>query len=419
MALGEFILKKTTPFITDPATAAAIDARDIVNSRFADVTAYITTATADFNDAVTALQAAGGSIPVDAIPASGITQPDWANLGITIPSFTKTFTAVFEAEMPTFTATLTVPANKPSGSVAWQDATIALDADLVLAVAGWLNTESSAIPAAVQAAIYSAATTRLNETKTAARIEFEDRLSSRTFSAPPGVLDDALIRLDAEYAKAAAEVSAKIAERDMELTQANIHKAADIAQAYIAAAQQYNIEKNKFALSAMEKAVDMWLKEYDAAIKEFEAHATVFKAQADAYKVAGDVYETQGKVFESESRAFVAQVEGVKAKADYYINQVRIAIDRYKADSEVDMKEAELKVMAKYYEYMLKEKIAEGVAGVYAQTISSGFSGLHVSAGLNASRSDALAVGYNFGYSENVSESETESSQQIVATQTG
>ena len=413
-----FSLTKSTPFITDPATGAAIDARDIVNSRFADVTAYITAATADFDDAVAALQAAGGSIPVDAIAASGIVQPNWAELGISVPSFTKTFTAVFDETMPEFTATLAAPLNKPSTSVTWQDATFALDAALVEAVGNWLATESSAIPSAVQAAIYNAAVIRLNEKKTEARIEFEDKISSRTFSAPPGVLDDALIRFDAEFAKGAADVSAKIAERDMELTQANMHKAADIAQAYVAAGQQYNIEKNKFLLAAMEKAVDAWLKEYDAAIKEFEAYVTVYKAQADAYKTAGDVFETQGKVYESESRAYVAQVEGVKAKADYYINQVRIAIERYKADSEVDMKEAELKVQAKYYEYMLQEKIAEGVAGVYAQTISSGFSGLHVSAGLSASRSDALSVGYNFGYSESVSEGQTESSQKVVATST-
>lgn len=409
-----FSLEKTVGFVTNPMTGAAIDARDIVNSRFTDVTAYITAATTDFDAAVADLKAAGGAIPVDSIAASGITQPDWAALGITIPDFTKTFTEVFDAEMPTFSATLSVPENKPSSSVTWQDATIGLDTQLVAAVAGWLETESSAIPEAVQTAIYNAAVTRLNETKALARLEFEDKLSARGFTAPPGVLDDALIRFDAEFAKGAADISAKIAERDMELTQANIHKALDIAQAYVAAAQQYNIEKNKFMLAAMEKAVDMWLKEYDAAIKEFEAHATVFKAQADAYKVAGDVFETQGKVYESESKAYVAQVEGVKAKADYYINQVRIAIERYKADSEVDMKEAELKVMAKYYEYMLKEKIAEGVAGVYAQTISSGFSGLHVSAGISANRSDALSVGYNFGYSESLSEGHSETTQQIA-----
>lgn len=419
MTMGEFTLKKTTPYITDPASASGIAARDIVNARFTDVTAFIDAAKIDFDAAVTALQAAGGAISVDTIAPSGIAMPDWANLGIVIPSFTKTFEAVFAGTKPTFTATLVAPGEKPSADVAWQDAVISLDAPLVAAVAGWLASPSSAIPAAVQTAIYNAAVTRLNDTKNQAWIELEDKISSRTFSAPPGALDDALLRFEAEYAKGAAEISANIANKDMELTQANMHKALEIAQAYVAAAQDFLIEKNKFNLAAVEKAVDMWLKEYDAAIKVLEAHVTVFKAQADAYKVEGDVFETQGRVYESEARAYAATVDGLRAKAQYYIDQIRLAIDRYKADSEVDMKEAELKVQAKYYQYALGEKIAESVAGVYAQTISSGFSGLHVSAGVTASRSDALSVGYSFGYSEALTEGESESVQQVAATTTG
>lgn len=408
-----FDLEKTQSFITDPSYATTTATRDLVTARFADVTTFIDAAKVDFDAAITALQGSGGAIPVDSIAASGISMPDWANLGISIPSFDKVFDATFESTKPTFSATLNAPGEKPSVSVAWQDMVFALDAKLVTAVSAWLDSGSPAIPAEVQAAIYNAALLRLNEAKTAARLEFEDKLSSRTFSAPPGVLDDALLRFDAEYTKAVSEVSAKIAERDMELTQANQHKAVDIAQAYVAAGWNFLVEKNKFLLSATQASVDMWIKEYDAAIKELEAHVKVFEAEALVYKTDGEVFETQGEVHKALATAYAATVEGLRAKAQYYIDQVRLAIDRYKADSEVDMKEAELKVVAKHYEYMLGEKISEAVAGVYAQTISSGFSGLHVSAGINASRSDGLNVGYNFGYSETLSESHSEAAQVI------
>jgi len=80
----------------------------------------------------------------------------------------------------------------------------------------------------------------------------------------------------------------------------------------------------------------------------------------------------------------------------------------------VDLKEEELKIDAKKAEYALAERMAEALAGFHAQGVASGMAGIHVTAGISAQRSDTLGVSWNWGYSEQVSESESEQVSQSV-----
>ena len=412
MALGEFTLKKSQAYVVDPASQTGIDARDTVNARYADLagpTGFIATSKAELDAAIESLQASVGTIPVDALAASGITVPDFS---VTVPDFTDTFTATFDEAVPTFTPIFSAPANKPDTSgAAWQDEAIALKTELIAALAAWLEGTESAIPPALQQQIFDAAVLRLEEKKVDSLAEFDSAQAARAFSCPPGALAIHRARIEGEFAKAAGDVSAKIAERDMELIQANKHKAAELAQAYVAGAQQYLVEKNKTILAILETSVNLWLKEYDAVIKYLEAQIEAFKGQIEGYKGAADVYKTQGEVFESKAKAFAAMIEGVKVKADVVVQNVRLKIDRYKADADVDAKEAELKVNAKIAEHSLAEKMADAMAGYYAQMTASGMAGIHISAGISASRSDSLGVQWNWGYSEEIRESESEEVQ--------
>lgn len=409
MALGEFVLKKSQAYVVDPASQTGIDARDTVNARYADLagpTGFIATAKAELNDAIEALQNAVGTIPVDALAASGLVVPDFA---VTVPDFTETFDAEFTAVAPTFTPIFSAPTGKPDTSgIGWQDEVISLEADLVTAVAAWLDGTESAIPPALQQQIFDAAILRVDEKKVDSLAEFDSVMAARAYSCPPGALSIHRARIEGEFAKAAGEVSAKIAEKDMDLIQANKHKAGELAQAYVAAGKQYLVEKNKFILAALETSVNLWIKEYDAAIKYLEAQVEAFKAQMEGYKAEADVYKVQGDVFETQAKAFVAVIEGVKAKSQLMVDNVRLKIERYKADAETDAKEAELKVNAKIAEHSLAEKMADSMAGYYAQMTASGMAGIHISAGISASRSDSLGVDWNWSYSEQVSEHESE-----------
>ena len=406
MALGEYTLKKSQAYVVDPASQTGIDARDTVNARYTDVTNYIAAAKLDLDEAIEDLQNSVGSIPVGAVAASGITVPDFS---LTVPDFTDTFTDTFTAIKPTFTPVFNAPANKPDTSgAAWQDEVIELEAEFLAAVAEWLESGESAIPAAVQTAIFNAAVLRIEEKKVDSLAEFDSIMAARAFSCPPGALAIHRSRIENEFGKGVSEVSARIAEKDMELTQANRHKAAELAQAYVAGAMQFLVEKNKFTLAALETAVNLWLKEYDAVIKYLEAQVEAFKAQMEGYKAEGDVFKTLGEVFETKAKAFVATIEGVKAKGQLLTDNVKLMIERYKTDSDVDLKEEELKIDAKKAEYALAERMAEALAGFHAQGVASGMAGIHVSAGISASRSDSLGVSWNWGYSEELRESESE-----------
>ena len=406
MALGQYTLKKSTAYVTDPASATGIDARDTVNARYTDVTTYIAGAKADLDLAIEDLKTSVGTISVGAVASSGITVPDFS---LTVPDFTATFDAAFTTPKPTFTPVFSVPLNKPNTSTAaWQDEVISLEAELVLAVSDWLSSGESAIPAAVQTAIFNAAVLRLDEKKVDSLAEFDSVMAAKAFSCPPGALAIHRARVEGEFAKGSSEISARIAEKDMELTQANKHKAGELAQAYVSAGKQYLIEKNKFMLAALEAAVELWLKEYDAAIKYLEAQVATYKAQVEAYVADGTIYKTDGEVFESQARAYAATIDGLRVKGQLMTDNVRLLIERYKADADIDMKEEELKVDAKKAQYALAERMAEALAGFHSQGVASGMSGIHVSAGISASRSDSLGVSYNWGYSEELSERESE-----------
>ena len=134
----------------------------------------------------------------------------------------------------------------------------------------------------------------------------------------------------------------------------------------------------------------------------------------EGYKAEGDVFKTLGEVFETKTRAFVATIEGIKTKGQLMSDNVRLMIDRYKADADVDLKEEELKIDAKKAEYALAERMAEALAGFHSQGVASGMSGIHISAGISAQRSDSLGVSYNWGYSESLNESESEQVSQSV-----
>jgi len=416
MALGEFALKRSTSFRTYPASETGNEARETVNERYTDVKNFIAAAKAELNGSIAALAGSVGAIPVEAVAASGLTVPDFA---ITVPDFTETFTAVFDTAKPTFTPTFSVPINKPdTSSAGWVEEAVELEAEFVLAVSAWIASGESAIPPAVQEAIYNSAILRFDETKQKALIEFDSVMAARAFSCPPGILAIHRARLDNEFGKGAAEVSAKIAERNMELTQANMHKAGELAQAYVSSGKQYLIEKNKFMLSVLETAVDLWLKEYDAVIKYLEAQVAVYSAQVNAYKADGEVFKTLGDVYETQAKAYAATIDGIRAKGQLISDNVRLKIDRFKVDSDIDLKESELKIQAKFYEYSLAERMAEAMAGYHSQAVASGMSGIHISAGISAQRSDSLGVSYNWGYSESLNESESEQISQTATTGT-
>ena len=151
----------------------------------------------------------------------------------TAPEFSKTFSETAPEFTKEFAATLAdadivyvEPDGKPDfAAVGWEDETIYLEPELVNKVALWLTSERSAIPEDVAQQIYESAVIRVDEARVAAVAKVESDAAARGWELPSGVLAIQKAQIEREYAKGISELSASIANKDMELTQANYHKA--------------------------------------------------------------------------------------------------------------------------------------------------------------------------------------------------
>jgi hypothetical protein len=415
----EFKLPKATGLIRwkDEKDEPGVDTKALVDHRFALVQNMIEDATKDFASALLAMRGALTPIVVRDLVASGISV---AGVTTDIPEFTGSFTKTFTATLEDFDVAYAEPSGKPDASeVVWEDGTIYLQQELIDKLAVWLLDGESAIPQALFDEIYTTATTQLSEDVNARRQVLIAEAAARGWDCPEDIVDAKLLQLEREYSKGAAEVSAKIAERNMELIQTNFHKAAELAVQYIQVQFDYIIRKNLAKIDWYSKAVDAWIKQVEAEIAIIEAKVAAFAGKVEAYKAKAAVFKTEADVFESTVRAYVAIVEGLKAKIGAQVEAIKAEVMVYEADSRTAIENEKLRVEAQIANNELAQRIAEADSNFHSQLMASGMGSLHVQAGVSASHGTGEQVGfsYNYGeqYSEQQSRSETTStSEEIV-----
>lgn len=393
MGAVEFTLPHSFGWLT-AQSEPGVQARDVVDERFDDLKNLVTSTKAEFDNAIATLSSAVPTITVNTIPNSTFSLSPFTDA---IPSFTDEFDTTFTETLDeftdtpgTFTATVdefteslgsftdtledfsattditvfsdtlgefsesitacsasyATPSGEPDyQTVTWVDPTLLLNTDLVAKLTTWLTEEKSAIPTAVFDAIYATATTALDEDRLAAISRLESEVASRGFALPSGVLDNRTISIEREYVKGAAEVSAKISERNMELTQANYHKAVEVANAHIAAALDYAIKKNTAKIQLYDSAVSAWSKKLDAAVAKYSADISKYLGDIEAYKakVSGYLGEVEGykakiTLYSAKTDAYKAEVSAYVAKVQAYAEKIASyanSIEGYKAENAV------------------------------------------------------------------------------------
>ena len=408
-----FNLPKNSITWKDEKDEPGVDTKSLVDYRFALVQDMIDAATTDFSDAIIAMRAALTPIVVNDIASSDISVE-----GITtyIPEFTGSFTKTFTATLSDFDVEYTEPAGKPDSSeVVWEDGTIYLQQELVDKLAVWLLYGESAIPQELFNEIYTTATTQLSEDVNARRQILIAEAAARGWDCPEDIVDAKLLQLEREYSKGAAEVSSKIAERNMELSQANFHKAAELAVQYIQVQLDYIIRKNLAKIDWYSKAVEAWIKQVEAEIAIIEAKVAAFAGKVEAYKAKAAVFKTEADVFESSVRAYVAIVEGLKAKIGAQVEAIKAEVMVYEADSRVALENEKLRVEAQIANNELGQKIAEADSNFHAQLMASGMGALHVQAGISASHSTGEQVGFSYQYGHSYSEQQSRSENMTIS----
>ena len=405
----EFLLPRTTGSIAwkDEKNEPGVDTKTLVDHRFSVVQNMIEEATADFASALDSMRASLAPIVVNSIPTSGI---EVTEIGAAIPDFVGTFDTVFSAVLPEFSVSYTEPEGKPDSSAfEWEEGIFSLTAELVDKLAFWLLNGESAIPQALFDEMYLTATTALSEDVTARRLVLVSEAAARGWDCPAEIESAKLLQLEREYSKGAAEVASNIAVKNMELVQANFHKAVEVSAQYISTQMDYNIRKNSAKIDFYVASVDAWVKQVDAEISRITAEVTAFQGQVEGYKAAALVYKTEADVFDSTVRAYVALVEGMKAKIGAAVESIKAEVMVYEVDSKVAIENEKLRVEAQIANNELGQRIAEADSNFHAQLMASGMGALHVQAGVSASHSTGEQVGFSYQYGENYGEQQSRS----------
>lgn len=410
-----FALPKATGTIQwkDEKDEPGIDAKSLVDYRFALVQDMIDTATIDFASALDAMRSALVPIVVRNISPSGI---ETSAIDANIPDFTASFNATFTATLPNFSVSYTEPEGKPDPSAfEWEEGVFSLTTELVDKLAYWLLNGESAIPQTLFDEMYSVATTQLSEDITARRLVLLSEAAARGWDCPEEIESAKLLQLEREYSKGAAEVASNISAKNMELVQANFHKAVEVAAQYIATQMDYNIKKNTAKIEFYSAAVDAWVKQVEAEISRITAEVTAFQGQIEGYKAAALVYKTEADVFDSTVRAYGALVEGMKAKIGAAVESIKAEVLVYEADAKTAIENEKLRVEAQIANNELGQRIAEADSNFHAQLMASGMGALHVQAGVSASHNTGEQVGFSYQYGENYSEQQSRSENMTLS----
>lgn len=401
-----FNLPRNIGWLTSQAEPG-VQARTLVDERFDAVASLVEGAKDEFDASIAAMNQSLSPIVVNEIAVAGITVPD---LGGDIPTFSGVFDKTFTATLDDFDVVYVEPEGNPDASlVEWEDGTISLELELVGKLATWLTTGETAIPDAIVAQIYEASEIQLDE-KRAESINLEEsKVAARGFEIPGGVAANKVIQIEREYGKAVAELSANLASKNMELTQANFQHTTDIAERYISAAKNYIVQKNLAKVQWYTAAVDAWIKQVDAAIKVIDAKVSAFMGQVEAYKAKATVYSTEAEVFNTSVGAYVALVEGLKARISAIAESVKMQVQVFQVESSVAIEEEKLKVQAQIANQELVQKIAESQSNLHAQMVASGLSAMHVQASISSSHGTEQDVKYSYSYGESMDEKHSES----------
>lgn len=277
--------------------------------------------------------------------------------------------------------------------------------------------------------------------------EIEQYFAARGFDLPPGAMAGRLQEQSSERARNVLDMNGKIMIEQAELAQKNSQFSMQLAKDLEAVLRDFHNKTNDRSLDYAKALATNAIAIYAENIKGYIAKAEADKAyievqienlkgvvehnkglimaftgEIDAYnalisgkssknKAITDVYSAQMSGYEAETRAVTETQKGMVAEWELRVKT---------ADSDMHAQLGEIDAMVKAYsaEYGLRERVAESLTNVSAQTLASMYGAVNASAGIsnsyNASESESWghseSRGISIGHSESVSVSLGESS---------
>ena len=426
---------------------------DIVNTRFEDTLARAdemldllvgTDGSSGYLGAMNSAIAARPSVSVD-VPSvntdislvSSVGGPpvfDDSELG-EFPS--DTYAAPTLAVVPTVDASGLVGAVEPDdidATLTWSESAYASDvyADLLARILADLQSGATGLAPAVEQAIYDRARTRQQADRLAEYNRINNTAAELQFQYPSGVLLAGLADYSIGAVRQDADIENQIITTQADLAQKNsqfiIQQAVTLEQII----RQMWSDSNNRGLDQKKAAVDALLRGYaerwrgfiakiegqkayiqaqvenlrgvieankgkvDIFREQYQALSTRIGAVAARNKAVTDVYGAQVQGYAEEQRGIAAanssKIEVLKAKIGYAEVAVRAAVA-----------EAEQTVSGYVSEQSLKEKLANDMASIAAQSVASWASAVNASASLGYSGSEGKSE--NWSHSDHLSES--------------
>lgn len=426
---------------------------DIVNTRFEDTLARAdemldllvgTDGSGGYLGAMNSAIAARPSVSVD-VPSvntdislvSSVGGPpvfDDSELG-EFPS--DTYAVPILAVVPTVDASGLVGAVEPDdvdATFTWSESAYTSDvyADLLARILIDLQSGATGLDPVVEQAIYDRARTRQQADRLAEYNRINNAAAELQFQYPSGVLLAGLADYSIGAARQDADIENQIIATQADLAQKNsqfiIQQAVTLEQII----RQMWSDSNNRGLDQKKAAVDALLRGYaerwrgfiakiegqkayiqaqvenlrgvieankgkvDIFREQYQALSTRIGAVAARNKAVTDVYGAQVQGYAEEQRGIAAanssRIEALKAKIEYAEVAVRAAVA-----------EAEQTVSGYVSEQSLKEKLANDMASIAAQSVASWASAVNASASLGYSGSESKSE--SWGHSDSLSES--------------
>lgn len=350
---------------------------------------------------------------------------------------TDTYPAPTLASVPTVDASGLIGATEPTAidpSLTWTDGAYSSDvyADLLTRITTDLQSGATGLDPAVEQAIYDRARLRQQADRLAEYNRINNTASELQFQFPSGVLLAGLTDYGIGAARQDADIENQIITTQADLAQKNSQFIIQQAVALEQVLRQLWSESQGRALDAKKAAVDFLLRDYaerwrgfiakiegqkayieaqvenlrgvieankgkvDVFREQYQALSTRIGAIAAKNKAVTDVYGAQVQGYAEEQRGIAAanssKIEALNAKVKYAEVAVRAAIA-----------EAEQTVAGYSSEQSLKEKLANDMASIAAQSVASWASAVNASASLGYSGSESKSE--SWGHSDSLNES--------------
>lgn len=189
----------------------------------------------------------------------------------------------------------------------------------------------TALPAAVEDAIYARTRGKLDAEYRRARDTIYDEATKRGFTMPDGAVNSAMAQARIGASDNNAKAAAEIAVKQAELEQQNMQFAVTTSTTLRNAALQASISYHQNLVAINGQALDYAKAIVNALVQVYQAQVEAFRAKLDLYRADAAVYETRMRAVQTLADIYKAELEAYATAVR--VDEVKMNIFRARVES--------------------------------------------------------------------------------------